>query len=95
MEWLLHQWEWYRQNVQYTDLGSAVVWIGFCHALRYLVKEHPMFDRWREDERPANEHRATSGDSEGPDESGELENGRPVFDNELGRWLLWWGFTRD
>jgi hypothetical protein len=93
MEWLLHQWEWYRQNVEYTDLGRAVVWIGLCHALRYMVKVNPIFDHYREQA----EHTQSSGSPSASlaEETDEYEEHQPVFDNTLGRWLLWLGIARD
>ena len=93
MDWLLHQWDWYRQNVEYTDLGNAVVWISLCHAIRYLAKVHPLFHQWRQEssESSHTEKLETSSikDSE------QYDVGQPVFNNALGRCLLWLGIVRD
>jgi hypothetical protein len=93
MESLLHQWDWYRQNVEYTDLGRALVWISLCHVLRYMVKVHPIFSHFREQP----EHVQSSGSPSASiaDDSHEYERNQPVFDNALGRWLLWLGIARD
>jgi hypothetical protein len=93
MESLLHQWDWYRQNVEYTDLGRALVWISLCHVLRYMVKVHPMFGHFREQADTVQSSGSPSASL--ADDSHEYERNQPVFDNALGRWLLWLGVARD
>lgn len=82
MEWILQQWEWYRQNVEHTHLGSAIIWIGACQSLGIFVNELRRLNRRVDSPREAVEQ-----DS--------LDCGQPLFSNALGRWLLWLGLSRD
>ena len=82
MEWLLQQWEWYRQNVEHTHLGTAVIWIGACQSLGLFVNARLSLNHRFESSKEAQEQES-------------LDYGQPLFYNAFGRWLLWLGLSRD